>query len=85
VGGVEEKFLTLSTMGGKRVIEVKDCYVEIQKLNNKENTAQTQTLRSPTDFSLHTRSSPFAVSVQSAITNLHIFLFLSYSFLLVAG
>jgi len=36
-------------------------------------------------FSLHIRSSSFAVSAHNVITNLHIFLFLCNSFLLLAG
>lgn len=50
------------------------------------NITQTQAISSLTDFLLHICSSSFTVSVHhSIISNLHIFLSLSFSFLLVAG
>jgi hypothetical protein len=58
--------------------------ISYTKLMN--NITQTQAISSLTDFILHVCSSSFTVSVHhSIISNLHIFLSLSSSFLLVAG
>jgi hypothetical protein len=63
-------------------------YDRFRKLNNSmKNATLTRTLRSFTDFSLHIRSSFFAFSVQTVITNLHIrsFSVIYCYFLSVAG
>ena len=53
--------------------------------NNNNNNNNKQTLSSLTDFSIPIRSSSFILSPHSIITNLHISLFLSRSFLSLAA